>query len=212
MAVVHDTTLVPGKLELLSGWLPSRPWYRGTGSAPDLVRAGGFRVDDPAGEVGIQFLVVVDAGRTAYGTPLSYRGAPLAGADAALLGTSEHGVLGRRWVYDAVHDPVAVAQLLALLTGTARAQHQNLSVTPDDSVTTAWHRAGSLVPALPLEVTDRDATSVVAVVPREGGRLELHLPRVLDPAAREDDAAGWVTAPWDSPAHGLVTGRVAVVR
>jgi hypothetical protein len=26
------------------------------------------------------------------------RGAPLDGADQALIGTSEHGVLGRRWV------------------------------------------------------------------------------------------------------------------
>ncbi len=28
MAVIHHTTLTPGKLELLSAWLPSQPWYR----------------------------------------------------------------------------------------------------------------------------------------------------------------------------------------
>jgi hypothetical protein len=50
------------------------------------------------------------------------RGAPLDGADQALIGTSEHGVLGRRWVYDGTHDPVLVAQLLALLQGHAEPQ------------------------------------------------------------------------------------------
>ena len=27
MAVIHRTTLSPGKLELLAAWLPSQPWY-----------------------------------------------------------------------------------------------------------------------------------------------------------------------------------------
>ena len=48
MAEIHHTTLVPSKLELLRGWLPAQPWYLGSG-VPDLTRAGGFRLDDPAG-------------------------------------------------------------------------------------------------------------------------------------------------------------------
>jgi hypothetical protein len=44
--------------------------------------------------------------------PLTYRGAPLEGAEAWLLGTSEHSVLGTRWFYDAAGDPV-YAQVLA---------------------------------------------------------------------------------------------------
>ncbi|WP_242659159.1 hypothetical protein [Thermostaphylospora chromogena] len=27
MSVIHRTTLKPNKLELLTAWLPSRPWY-----------------------------------------------------------------------------------------------------------------------------------------------------------------------------------------
>ena len=27
MAVIHHTTLVPGKLDLLSDWLPAQSWY-----------------------------------------------------------------------------------------------------------------------------------------------------------------------------------------
>ncbi len=214
MAVVHDTTLVPSKLELLAGWLPGRPWYRGTGTAPDLRRVGGFRVDDPDGEVGIQVLVVLDAGRTAYVVPLAYRGAPLAGADDALLGTSEHGVLGRRWMYDGTRDPVAVAQLLALLTGAARAQDQDLSDTPDDTVTGEWHRTGTPRPVLPLEVTDTATATVVAVDGGPDGRLTLELPRVLDPAGgpAPGGASGWVTAPWEDPGRGVVRSRVALLR
>jgi Maltokinase N-terminal cap domain len=54
MAIVHNTTMSPGKLELLTAWLPAQPWYLGTGRAPELVKAGGFRLDDPEGEVGIE--------------------------------------------------------------------------------------------------------------------------------------------------------------
>ena len=53
--------MTPGKLELLAAWLPARPWYLGTGHEPELAKAGGFRLDDPQGEVGIEFMVVTDA-------------------------------------------------------------------------------------------------------------------------------------------------------
>ncbi|NKY43011.1 maltokinase N-terminal cap-like domain-containing protein [Nocardia cerradoensis] len=135
MAVVHHTTLEPGKLELLTAWLPTREWF--TGTTPHLHKAGGFRLDDPDGEVGIEHMLVVDtadARRPVYHVPMTYRGAPLPGADAALIGTSEHGVLGTRWIYDAAHDPVALAQMAALLSGRAVAQDQNLSDTPDRTV------------------------------------------------------------------------------
>ncbi|MEU2038998.1 maltokinase N-terminal cap-like domain-containing protein [Nocardia niwae] len=49
---------------------------------------------------------------------MTNRGSPLPQAAAALVGTSEHGVLG--CVYDAACDPVAVAQVVALRTGKDR--------------------------------------------------------------------------------------------
>jgi hypothetical protein len=103
MAVIHRTTLTPSKLELLAAWLPAQPWYAGTVRQPALAKAGGFRLDDPAGEVGIEFMVVTDSSgdqRVSYHVPLSYRAAPLDGADDALIGTAEHGVLGTRWIYE----------------------------------------------------------------------------------------------------------------
>jgi hypothetical protein len=140
MATIHHTTLAPTKLELLTGWLPSQPWYREGETAPQLSRAGGFRLDDPAGEVGIELMLVADAasGGTAYFTPLTYRGTPLEEAAAGLIGTLEHGVLGTRWVYDAEHDPVATAQLLAFVTGSVEAQAQSESDTLDPSVGRSW--------------------------------------------------------------------------
>src|SRR3954469_8106560 len=137
MATIHTgTTLAPTKLELLTEWLPRQHWYVGEGP-PTLSKAGGFRLDDPAGEVGIEFLLVTDrAGgdETTYFVPLSYRGAPLDGADDALVGTAEHGVLGTRWIYDGAHDPVVVTQLLEFVCGRVEAQAQNESDTPDPSV------------------------------------------------------------------------------
>lgn len=114
MAIVHRTTLTPSKLELLEVWLPRQIWAEGTGS-PTLV--GSYRFDDPAGEVGLEALLV----ETEIGllhVPLSYRSAPLRGADEHLVGTMEHGVLGQRWAYDGEFDPVwRAAALHAIFTG-----------------------------------------------------------------------------------------------
>jgi hypothetical protein len=202
MAVIHRTTLSPGKLELLAAWLPTRPWYLGTGNAPELAKAGGFRLDDPQGEVGIEFMVVTDASGdepVTYHVPLSYRAAPLDGADeTALVGTSEHGVLGKRWVYDGAHDPVVVEQLLALVHGRTEAQAQSESDTPDPSVTAS---AGPLLPSgiTPGDVTDGPAGTTVTLAPEP---LALQVTRVLRPtdeAAPDAAARGHITAPWHLP-------------
>jgi hypothetical protein len=137
MAIIHKTTLTPGKLDLLKVWLPARPWYQDTGREPDLIKAGGFRLDDPQGEVGIEFMVVTDGSGdrgTTYLVPLTYRASAREGGDGALIGTTEHGVLGRRWVYDGTRDPVLAAQLVALIQGEAEPQAQSLSHTPDPTV------------------------------------------------------------------------------
>jgi len=118
--VYQDATLEPGKLELLAAWLPSQPWFPG-GSVERV--AGAYRFDDPAGEVGLEGqLVRLEDGRVVH-APLSYRAAPLAGAEEFLVGTTEHSALGTRWVYDAVGDPVwAAALATAILTGGTQAE------------------------------------------------------------------------------------------
>jgi hypothetical protein len=166
MAVIYDTTLVPSKLELLVAWLPTQHWYHGA-ATPELSRAGGFRLDDPAGEVGIELMVVNDASGAepmSYLTPLTYRGAPLEGAEAHLVGTTEHGVLGRRWVYDGDHDPVLVNQVVAFLRGEVDAQAQNDSNTVDATVARDLSVAGDLeIPgALRIE-SGNEGTDVIGL-------------------------------------------------
>lgn len=110
VAEIHtNATLAPSKLEALAAWLPSRDWF--TGDASDLALAGRFRFVDPEGEVGIETILVTSGG-TLYQAPLTYRGAPLEGAEDALVTTMDHSVLGKRWVYDALADPVYAAELL----------------------------------------------------------------------------------------------------
>ncbi|MFF2789199.1 1,4-alpha-glucan branching protein [Streptomyces sp. NPDC058049] len=215
MAVIHRTTMSPGKLELLAGWLPLRPWYRGGTGGPQLSRAGGFRLDDPEGEVGIEFMAVTDTagdGPVTYLVPLTYRGAPLKGAEDGLIGTSEHGVLGRRWIYDGTHDVVLVEQLLALLAGRTTAQDQNESGTPDPTVEVRTEGAG--VPqglTGPGTVTDTADASLVTVGPvmREGPVSTLTVSRVLQdgPAPAGDGVPGRILAGWSGPdgarRHGL---------
>ncbi|MGW3126269.1 maltokinase N-terminal cap-like domain-containing protein [Streptomyces sp. NPDC001123] len=193
MALIHHTTLQPTKVELLAGWLPTRPWYHGP-AAPVLAKAGGFRLDDPAGEVGIEFMVVTD-GSGAYLVPLTYRGAPLPGAEHALVGTMEHGVLGTRWAYDGCHDPVLTTELLALIEGRAEAQAQSITDTPDREVARSYAGAGP-VPGLGAPVDTDESTEFAAA---DGGPV-LRLRRVLTAGSTAPDGTvGQLTGAWEQP-------------
>jgi hypothetical protein len=190
MAVVHQTTVVPTKLELLTAWLPQQNWYAGEAAGPSLTRVGGFRLDDPAGDVGIELMVVRDdAGHpaTAYLVPMTYRGRPLADGDDALIGTAEHGVLGTRWIYDGTRDPVLLDQLSELIQGRVGAQAQSQSNTPDATV---------------------HATPVAAA---PGQRLSIWIARRLSPVPDGTalPGAGEVTGTWTATDGTLVRSLLA---
>ncbi|MFI1916770.1 1,4-alpha-glucan branching protein [Nocardia sp. NPDC020380] len=204
MAIVHDTTMQPTKLELLSRWLPTRSWFEG-GRPPVLAKAGGFRIDDPAGEVGIEFMFLTDSSGyepTAYAVPMTYRGAPLDGGDAALIGKSEHGVLGTRWIYDATRDPVFLAQVVDLLAGRAIAQDQNASDTPDSSVRIEVIEIDTPPPAFEITPVDDDRHTEIDL---GTGVLVLH--RVPSPADITG-LPGHVHASWTLPDGEPVSGIV----
>ncbi|MER7985313.1 1,4-alpha-glucan branching protein [Streptomyces noursei] len=230
MAVIHHTTLKPTKLEVLTDWLPGQPWFRGDHRSPQLTKAGGFRLDDPQGEVGIECLVVTDrsgAVPRSYFVPLTYRGAPLDGAEQALVGTMQHGVLGQRWIYDGAHDPVFAAELLGVFQGRAVPQSQDDSDTRDDSVTrhvedaaafgssrvvgvvTVAHGVrGTELALATTTAPDAEQASGSAATGRSGpasSGLGLRLARLLEPVAGPGFAAGDVAA--DGPGLlGAVTG------
>ncbi|MCF4122624.1 hypothetical protein L1785_16720 [Antribacter sp. KLBMP9083] len=118
MAILHNATLVPSKREILAGWLPAQPWFPGGGFAP----VGSFRLDDPAGEVGVELALVRADDGTVIHVPCTYRGAEAPDLAHALMGTAEHSVLGTRWFYDADADPVYQAVVRqAILAGAAQA-------------------------------------------------------------------------------------------
>ncbi len=204
MAVIHHTTLTPTKLELLSAWLPGQPWFRDAGRAPDLARMGGFRLDDPSGAVGLEFMVVTDAATgTSYHVPLTYRGSELPRAGNGLIGTSQHGVLGRRWVYDGAYDPVLVAQLVALLQGAAEPQAQSESNTPDPTVTTG----PPVTAAAPVTGSAVAASTAAGTELQLAGGLTVWINRIL--RAGEEHRGPGVSATRELPDRTVSRGVFA---
>lgn len=114
MALMHPyTTLNPSKLELLAAWLPSQPWF--TGDVARLERVAEYRLDDPEGEVGLNGILFSGGGSQVFHVPLTYRAEPLEQAEEFSLGTTEHGVLGTRYVTFGLGDPVYRAVLAATI-------------------------------------------------------------------------------------------------
>jgi hypothetical protein len=190
MALLHRADLHPTKLDLIAAWLPTRAWYRGPAAA-DVERVASYRFDDPAGDVGIETLLVSAGTGPLVQVPLSYRGAPLDGHDHWLVGTTEHSVLGRRWVYDACGDPVYAAVLTdTIFTGAGQAQefvdvdgrleHRASTTSVSGSGSTGHVPTADAV----VRVDDDDPTLIVT----DG--VELTVARILDRPGGRPDPAG----------------------
>ena len=109
MALIHtDAHLTPTKLDLLAAWLPAQDWA----GAGEVRRVATFRLDDPAGEVGMETFLLQVGDRLVH-VPLTYRDAPLEGG--VLVGETEHSAIGHRWVYDAPSDAVYRAVVTATI-------------------------------------------------------------------------------------------------
>ncbi|SCG70551.1 CG0192-related protein [Micromonospora humi] len=181
MALLHRAELRPSKLELLASWLPSRSWFAGDAGAP-VSRVAAYRFDDPAGAVGMETLLVRAGDGPVLQVPLTYRGAPLAGADRFLVGVVAHSVLGRRWVYDAVGDPVYPPVLAAAVLADAGQAEEYFEVDGErqvrkPSMTVSGSRTDRALPGGPAdEVVDGDPTLI------RGGGVELALIRRPVPA------------------------------
>jgi hypothetical protein len=187
MALVHRATLTPSKQDLVAAWLPSRGWAGGLEIASKVAE---YRFDDPAGEVGVETIVFLTDRGTTVQVPLTYRAAPLAGADAFLVGTTEHSVLGTRWVYDGCIDPVWASTLATvILTGGTQVQMyleeggKRLDIPPRMTV----QGSGSPEAQVPRidavdEVHDDGPTTVV-----RGGGLELVVARVVGAPIEADE-------------------------
>jgi hypothetical protein len=203
MAMIHRAQLTPSKRDLIAEWLPARPWS-GSPAAGQVEAVGAYRFDDPSGVVGIETLLVRTADARMFQVPLTYRDAPLADAEDFLVGTSEHSVLGRRWIYDGCGDPVYAAALAtAILAGGREAdewveQADGRSVRRDPSVRVVGSGAGSVeaLPVVPVSVVDNGTATTVGA-----SGLELVVRRVLDGPGRADDDVETLAGTWPGNAE-----------
>jgi len=178
MGIVHRATLSPSKQELIESWLPTRSWASDRTVAEKLAE---YRFDDPAGEVGVETILWRSEDGAVLQTPLTYRATPLAGAETHLIETSEHSVLGNRWVYDGCGDPVWAATLAAaIITGGTQAQMyfeqdgERVDIPPRMQV------RGSGTPGDAPDVTSVSSVTDEGMVTLvRAGDLELAVARVL---------------------------------
>lgn len=199
MALIHRATIRPTKAELLADWVPTQPW-----GSPDHTVVGAYRFDDPAGEVGLETHLLSAADGSVLQAPLTYRGAPLAGADEFLVCTMEHSTLGRRWIYDAVGDPV-YAHVLAqvVLAGVAQADElvegSDVPREPSVRVTGSGEPTRVVPPVGDLTVSSDASTTVLDL----GQGLRVVVCRRPGRQAAPAGVAGTLTGTWaglDAPA------------
>lgn len=227
MAIVHKgASIVPTKTEMVTEWMPHQRWYHGKGHVPQLRRVGGFRFEDPEGEVGCETLLLADeavAPAVVYQVPLTYRSAPLEGAEHALLGTMEHSVLGTRWVYDGPHDPVYVSQLMATILGGGASDEAQASVGSNALATgsSTGHADGSVSSSTVLSGEQSNTSVICRMTAPDGGPAEPVIVKVFRTLQDGDNpdvvvqsalteegsdrvpmAIGHLSGAWDAPTGG----------
>ncbi|WP_068158888.1 CG0192-related protein [Rhodococcus phenolicus] len=206
MALIHHAQLSPSKSEILATWVPTQPW---SGGSAELERVDAYRFDDPDGEVGIETHLLRTADGRVLHVPLTYRGAPLGGAEDSLVATMDHSVLGTRWVYDACADPVYVATLVtAIATGGGAADL--VDAETGKATQGSVKVSGSGTPDSPVPTIGRIAhTSDATTTTVSAGGVGIVLMRVIDTSAGLPEGAGVLTGTW--PGQGSPT-LLAVLR
>lgn len=204
MARIEDATIKPKKIELIRDWLPGRSWF--TGNHSDVEIVGSYRFDDPEGEVGVEIMLVRSPGDAAtWQVPLSYRGEPLDGGEEFFITTMEHSVLGPRWIYDAIGDPVFRTEL-ARVIAQADSNVAEIFESPEGPVEiprkTEVTGSGTSEPGVPeffaAEITDATTADGAALI--ETGLARLVLTRRVSGAALDSalaaGPAGQLTGTW----------------
>ncbi|HKM24427.1 MAG TPA: hypothetical protein VJY40_02155, partial [Corynebacterium sp.] len=97
-ALIYDAELDPTKEDIAARY------------AGIVTLLGSYRLVDPDGEVGIEVLIGSDLDGRGVQLPLTYRSSEL--DDSHTLIEVDHSVLGRRYVSNALGDPVAVTQII----------------------------------------------------------------------------------------------------
>jgi hypothetical protein len=208
MAIIHQAELQPTKLELLEEWLPGQPWFTEPGTA-GLRKVGSYRFDDPAGDVGIE-TIIVSVGSSTVQVPLTYRAQPLAGAEPWLVGTMQHSVLGPRWVYDACADPIYVAALAAsIMLGRPQAEQYLQKGGKQELLAQSVfvHSTGPKLDAVP-DLSSATPRTIDAGTAIETHGLHLFVARCLDLSA-EPVGQFMLTGTWEGQKNSVKLATIS---
>ncbi len=211
MAIIYDTTMHPTKLELLTEWLPTQSWF--VDEVADIEPVAAYRFDDPEGEVGMEGHFLRVGGDRVYHVPLTYRGEPLEAGEAFLLGTSEHGVLGKRWIYDASGDPVYRAKLAQVISQAGcEAEETEVSAngaTRDRRIHTRVRGSGT--PGAPTpDLSESAVLQEVGVTTVTTKLVALGIRRVLNPVFVEPHGTLTLRATWPAQVTPVVIATLAI--
>ncbi|GAB4100982.1 1,4-alpha-glucan branching protein GlgB [Sinomonas halotolerans] len=217
--------LAPSLDDHLERWLPGQRWYPAKGREATFARAGRVRLEDPDGRVGIEIqLVRVTAGKleVTLNVPLTFRSAPLAGAEHALVGRSHEPSLGERWIYDGVYDPVFVAALVRLMEAGGSVSGEGTTAVgrlsgggslPSGGLVSSVLRGEQSNSSIIVRSDAGDAMIKVFRQLAEGLNPEVELGAALARTHSTDvaTALGWVDAEWRTPEGRSAKGQIAVV-
>ena len=186
---------------MIQDWAPGRAWC----PEGNLEVVGAFRFDDPEGRVGMETHVAA-VGDTFVLVPLTYREAPLEGADDAFIGEMHHSALGTRWVYDGLGDPTYLVMLAAVsLTG----QGEALGLVEVDG---RWHIApanvriqggGFGLDRVPVDGMELVADGVSPQFRSDGFEMTVHRQPTIGPRPTMG-----LTAHWDGLVESVVLTEV----
>lgn len=201
MALIYNTTMDPTKMQLLAGWLPQQEWF--TGDVAQLTSVGAYRFDDPDGEVGMEGHLLTAGDDVVYHVPVTYRGADLPDvSDSDRLGTSAHGVLGTRWIFNAEADPVYRAVLAdTIMQGGSEAQE----FTPNEQGELEERERYTFVSGSGIGGS-MGADAELTIVRRLGSGAGAHGGGAS--AIATDDIALELTATWPGQTEPLVVARL----
>lgn len=204
MAIVHvNATISPSKLELARQWLAATDWFDGDPATLRLGTRYSYRFDDPAGEVGVEVLLVGDGDRVLQ-VPLTYRATELAEAASHFLTHMEHSVLGRRWIYDGLGDAVLVNALIRAAVTGGRQENFEVEVDGQTEVFPALvkvHGTGSAAVPTPAVIDQIVRDGSTTRVHTTGGALVFpHVAGEVDIPAGEPGLLGvWPTGEGEIP-------------
>lgn len=205
MARFHPATLEPSKAEMVATLTAAPRWGRPADAEVTVI--GAYRFEDPDGRIGME-AHLVEAGGALLHVPLSYRDAPLDGADDGFVGEMHHSALGTRYVYDGLVDPIFVTMFAAVaMTGQGEAlgmvHHDGRWIVAPTNVRIeggGW--TGGRVPVDEFRPVSDDQTSVRF----RNDRFQLTVHR--RPVARRRPKMG-LAGTWDEKPDGVVLAEVA---